>query len=60
MFELLEFSYDRAKIDVSQDSALLRCCIPSVSNHEMSRISQYKHFSACLVVFTAFKHVFSI
>jgi hypothetical protein len=60
MFELVEFCSDRARIDVSRDSALVRCCIQSVSNHEMSRIVQYKHFPVCLVVFTVFKHVFSI
>jgi hypothetical protein len=54
MFELVEFSSDRARIDVSRDSALMRCCIQSVSNHEISRIVQYGHFSACLVVFTVF------
>jgi len=60
MFELVEFSSDRARIDVSRDSALMRCCIQSVSNPKMSHIVQYKHYSACLLVFTVFKHVFSI
>lgn len=60
IFELVEFSSDRARIDVSRDSTLMRCCVQSVSNHKMYRILQYTHFSACLVVFTLFKHVFSI
>jgi len=44
MFELMDFSSDRARIDVSRDSAVMRCCMQCVSNNEMSRIVQNKHF----------------
>jgi hypothetical protein len=60
MFELVELSSDRVRIDVSRDIALMRCCIQSVANQDISRIVKYKHFSACLVVLTVSKHVFSI